>query len=69
MCGFELNDQLRVIKEWGERWQVIYESDKTQAMVVSRSPTAGPAVRGTVRFGVVPLPFQEPIKILGMEVA
>ena len=37
-------------------------------MVVSRSPTAGPAVEGRLRFGGIPLPLQEAIKILGVEV-
>ena len=64
----EVNHQLRVIQEWGERWQVTFAPEKTQAMVVSRSPTAGPAVEGRIRFGGVPLLLQEAVKILGVEV-
>ncbi|KAG0712459.1 hypothetical protein GWK47_018423 [Chionoecetes opilio] len=37
-------------------------------MVVSRSPAAGPAVEGRLRFGGVPLPLQEAVKVLGVEV-
>ncbi|KAG0730469.1 hypothetical protein GWK47_028209 [Chionoecetes opilio] len=37
-------------------------------MVVSRSPVAGPAVEGRLRFGGVPLPLQEAVKVLGVEV-
>ena len=64
----DINHQLRVIQEWGERWQVIFAPEKTQAMVVSRSPAAGPAVEERICFGGVPLPLQEAIKILGVEV-
>ncbi|KAG0710836.1 putative RNA-directed DNA polymerase from transposon X-element [Chionoecetes opilio] len=37
-------------------------------MVVSRSPAAGPAVEGRLRFGGVPLPLQEAVKVLGVGV-
>ncbi|KAG0730009.1 hypothetical protein GWK47_029177 [Chionoecetes opilio] len=37
-------------------------------MVISRSPAAGPAVEGRLRFGGVPLPLQEAVKVLGVEV-
>ncbi|KAG0718967.1 putative RNA-directed DNA polymerase from transposon X-element [Chionoecetes opilio] len=37
-------------------------------MVASRSPAAGPAVEGRLRFGGVPLPLQEAVKVLGVEV-
>ena len=45
-----------------------FAPDKTQAMVVSRLPTAGPAVERRIHFGVVPLPLQEAVKIRGVEV-
>ncbi|KAG0715058.1 PDF receptor [Chionoecetes opilio] len=48
--------------------QVTFAPEKTQAMVVSRSPAAGPAVEGRLRFGGVPLPLQEAVKVLGVEV-
>ncbi|KAG0712090.1 hypothetical protein GWK47_002146 [Chionoecetes opilio] len=56
------------MQEWGTRWQVTFAPEKTQAMVVSRSPAAGPAVEGRLRFGGVPLPLQEAVKVLGVEV-
>ncbi|KAG0721805.1 putative RNA-directed DNA polymerase from transposon X-element [Chionoecetes opilio] len=59
---------MSVIQEWGTRWQVTFAPEKTQAMVVSRSPAAGPAVEGRLRFGGVPLPLQEAVKVLGVEV-
>ncbi|KAG0711866.1 hypothetical protein GWK47_019692 [Chionoecetes opilio] len=40
---------------------------KTQK-IVSRSPDAGPAVEGRLWFGGVPLPLQEAVKVLGVEV-
>ncbi|KAG0721964.1 hypothetical protein GWK47_045364 [Chionoecetes opilio] len=48
--------------------QVTFAPEKTQAMVVSRSPAAGPAVEGRLRFGGVPFPLQEAVKVLGVEV-
>ncbi|KAG0722636.1 hypothetical protein GWK47_044120 [Chionoecetes opilio] len=48
--------------------EVNFAPEKTQAMVVSRSPAAGPAVERRLRFGGVPLPLQEAAKVLGVEV-
>ena len=64
----EINQQLRVIQEWGTRWQVTFAPEKTQAMVISRSPAVNPAVEGKLCFDGVALPFQESIKILRVEV-
>uniref|UniRef100_A0A0P4VTV9 Reverse transcriptase domain-containing protein n=1 Tax=Scylla olivacea TaxID=85551 RepID=A0A0P4VTV9_SCYOL len=64
----EINQQLGVIQEWGARWQVTFAPEKTQAMVVSRSPAAEPAVEGGLSFGGLPLELQESVKILGVEV-
>ncbi|KAG0719469.1 hypothetical protein GWK47_007268 [Chionoecetes opilio] len=47
---------------------VTFAPEKTQAMVVYRSPAAGPAVEGRLLFGGVPLPLQEAVKVLGVEV-
>ncbi|XP_063884696.1 uncharacterized protein LOC135113371 [Scylla paramamosain] len=55
-------------REWGARWQVTFAPEKTQAMVVSRSPAAEPAVEGGLSFGGLPLELQESVKILGVEV-
>ncbi len=64
----KINQQLGVIQEWGARWQVTFAPEKTQAMEVSRSPAAEPAVEGGLRFGGLPLELQESVKILGVEV-
>lgn len=63
-----VNEQLRVAQEWGARWKVSFVPEKTQVMLVFRSPAAGPAVGGRPRFGGVSFPLQESIKILGGEV-
>ena len=63
----DVNRQLRVIQEWGERWQVSFAPEKTQAMVVSRSPSALQAVEGRVVLGPVTLPLQDSVKILGVD--
>lgn len=64
----KINHQLGVIHEWGERWQVTFAPEKTQAMVISRSPVAGTAVEGRICLDGIPLPLLEAIKILGVEV-
>ena len=63
-----INEQLRVIEEWGARWQVTFAPEKTQAMVCSRSPAAKAAMAGKLFFGGGVLPLQEEVKILGVEV-
>ena len=62
------NQQLRLIKEWGERWQVDFSQEKTQVMVVSRSPAATQAVDGQLQFGDTALSIEDHIKILGVDV-
>ena len=64
----ELNKQLRMVEQWGELWQVNFAPEKTQAMVISRSPGASYAVSGHLRFGGKCLPLQDHIKILGVSV-
>ncbi|KAG0714328.1 RNA-directed DNA polymerase from mobile element jockey [Chionoecetes opilio] len=64
----ELNRQLRLVEEWGESWQVSFDSEKTQAMVISRSPDASQTVSGRLCFGGKTLPLQDHIKILGVSV-
>ncbi|XP_063888878.1 uncharacterized protein LOC135115794 [Scylla paramamosain] len=64
----EINQQLGVIQEWGARWQVTFAPEKTQVMVVSRSPAAELAVEGGLSFGGLPLKLHESVKILGVEV-
>ena len=64
----ELNRQLRLVEQWGEVWQVNFAPEKTQAMVISRSPGASHAVSGQLRFGDKSLPLQDYVKILGVSV-
>ena len=45
-----------------------FATDKTQTMVISLSTAATPAVEGKLCFDSVPLPLQETVKILGVEV-
>ena len=47
-------------------WQVGFAPEKTQAMVISRSPAASQAVSGLLGFEDRSLLFKENIKILGM---
>ncbi|XP_045118199.1 uncharacterized protein LOC123508528 [Portunus trituberculatus] len=55
-----------MVEQWGEVWQVNFAPEKTQAMVISRSPDASHAVSGKLRFGGKCLPLQDYIKILGV---
>ena len=55
-----INRQLKVAEEWGKVWQVIFPQDKTDAMVVSRSPAASQAVER--QLGEQQLSLQEHIK-------
>ncbi|XP_045111706.1 uncharacterized protein LOC123504866 [Portunus trituberculatus] len=64
----EINRQLRKVTKWGETWQVGFAPEKTQAMVISRSPAAPPAVSGHLCLGGQILPLQESIKVLGVTV-
>lgn len=53
----DVNQQLQTIQRWGDRWQVNFAPEKTQAMVVSRSSAAPQAVEGQVKFDAVTLPL------------
>ncbi|MPC68001.1 hypothetical protein E2C01_062190 [Portunus trituberculatus] len=55
-----------MVEQWGEVWQVNFAPEKTQAMVISRSPDASQAVSGELCFGGKCLPLQDYIKILGV---
>lgn len=64
----ELNRQLRLVEQWGKKWQVSFAPEKTQAMVISRSPGASQAVSGLLLFSHKILPLQDHIKVLGLTV-
>ena len=64
----EVNQQLRLIQEWGTCWQVSFAPRKTQAIVVSQSLAASKAVVRRM-FGTVTLPHQDYVRILGVDLA
>ena len=64
----ELNRQLRLVEHWGEIWQVNLAPEKTNAIIISRSPQAAMEVSGKLRFAGKILPLQDYIKILGVNV-
>ena len=51
------NALLSDIMAWGERWQVKFAPDKTQAMVVTRSHVDALKLQGRLRMGdkIIPL--------------
>ena len=61
-----VNAKLQSIKEWGTRWQVNFAPEKTQAMVISRSPTAATSMAQLLKMGNKPLPLLDNISILGV---
>ena len=60
----EINRWLRIVVVWGELRQVGFFPEKTQTIVISRSPAASPAISGRLCFGGKILPLQENIKVL-----
>ena len=64
----KVNRQLRIVREWVETWQVGFDPEKTQAIVISRSPDASPAVSGRLFFGGKIHPLQENVKVLGVTI-
>ena len=63
-----MNQQLRVIQELDACRQMTFAPEMTQAMVISRSPAAKLAAEGKLSFNGIPLPFQETVENLGVEV-
>ena len=64
LVAAEFSHKVKLIKDWGERWQVNFAPGKTQAMIVSRSCVASCEVEERVRFGDATLTLQDHIKIL-----
>lgn len=62
------NALLSDVMAWGDRWQVKFAPDKTQAMVVSRSPRDAREMRGRLRMGANTVPLQDSVDILGVEI-
>ena len=64
----QISDKLKSIQEWGTLWQVNFAPDKTQAMVISRSPAAATAMRDKITMHIEAIPLQDHISILGVEI-
>ena len=62
------NALLSDIMAWGDRWQVKFAPDKTQAMVVTRSHVDARELHGRLRMGDNTIPLQDSVSILGVEV-
>ena len=56
------------IMAWGDRCQVKFAPDKTQAMVISRSQEDTRQLQGRLRLGRDNIPLQDSVDILGVEV-
>ena len=63
-----VNNKLESIHDWGTIWQVNFASDKTQAMIISRSPAAKAAMRDKLSINNEAIPLQDHISILGIDV-
>ena len=62
------NTKLNAFHEWGSQWQVNFAPNKTQAMVISRSPAASNTMANKVSMDGVHLPLLGHISILGVEI-
>ena len=62
MAADSMNNDLSKIKAWSDKWKVIFEPQKCQAMVISRKRS--PSVCNLI-FNGVPIPLTNEIKILG----
>ena len=62
------NALLSDIIAWGDRWQVKFAPDKTQAMVVTHSQVDARELHGRLTMGDNTIPLQDSVSILGVEV-
>ena len=62
-----VNNHLDRIAAWGERWQVKFAAEKTQCMVISRSPNDSQRIQGRLLFNGGTLDTDDYINILGVE--
>lgn len=61
-----INQQLNYIESWGQRWQVKFAAEKTQAMVISRSPRDLNELNGKLKFNNNNLEITSSLNILGV---
>ena len=62
MAADSMNRDLAKIKAWGDKWKVIFEPEKCQAMVISRKRTPSAC---KLYFNETPIELTREIKILG----
>ena len=62
-----VNEHLDRIAAWGEKWQVNFAAEKTQCMVISRSPNDSQMIQGRLSFNGGTLNIDDHIDILGVE--
>ena len=67
VVGLEINQLLKLVASWGSRWQSTFAPEKTQAMVISRSPEAARVMEGKIKFNENILPISDCISILGVD--
>ena len=53
---------------WGERWQIKFAPDKTQAKLILRSQEGASQERRKLKFRRDTIPLQDSINIFGLEV-
>jgi len=63
-----MNSKLQAIYEWGSQWQVRFAPNKTQAMVISRSPTASDVMKDKIFMNNIALPLEDFISVLGVDI-
>ena len=62
-----VNEHLDRIAAWGEQWQVKFAAEKTQCMVISRSPSDSQMIQGRLSFNGGTLNVDDHLNILGVE--
>ena len=62
-----VNEHLDRIAAWGEQWQVEFAAEKTQCMVISRSPSDSQMIQGRLSFNGGTLNVDDHLNILGVE--
>ncbi|XP_063609421.1 uncharacterized protein LOC134783471 [Penaeus indicus] len=63
-----MNSKLQAIYEWGSQWQIRFAPNKTQAMVISRSPAASGVMKDTILMNNTALPLEDLISVLGIDI-
>ena len=64
----DTNRHLRVIPDWGARWQARFAAEKTLAVLKSRSREDARMLEGQIKLGVDALAIQDSVNIVWVEV-